>query len=92
MDLLKEQHLFRSVLDFAPYVTIVVLEFYVNLTKDMFDPHIDDYGKAFVIEVYFEFTPTIINSYLQLSEVKEVWFNPDYDLIIKTLTGGVKTT
>ena len=41
MDLLKEQHLYRSVSNMAPYVTEVVLEFSVNLIKDMFDPHAD---------------------------------------------------
>ena len=33
MDLLKEQHMYRSVSDLAPYVTEVVLEFSVNLIQ-----------------------------------------------------------
>ena len=92
VDLLKEQHLYRSVSDLAPFVTEVVLEFYGNLIKDMFDPHADDYGKAFVREVFFEFTPAVINEYLGRGSIKEAMFIPDYDEIINTLTGGVSTT
>ena len=83
--------MYRSVSDLAPYVTEVVLEFSVNLIKDTFDPHADDYGKAFVREVFFEFTLVIINEYLGRGNIKEVRFIPDCDEIINTLTGGLRT-
>ena len=57
----------------------------------MFDPSSEEYGKAVVRGVTFEFTPAIINAHLNSARVTAS-FTPDYDEIAKEITGGVRTT
>ena len=49
------------------------------------------YGKAVVRGITFEFTPAIINAYLD-SERENAPPTPNYDEIVKEITSGVRTT
>ena len=49
------------------------------------------YGKAVVRGITFEFTPAIINAYLD-SERENAPPTPNYDEIVKEITGGVRIT
>ena len=60
-ELLGETHLLSIVSKLPPFVSQIMLEFYVNLSKDMGDPFI----------YWFEFSPSIINQYWECEDVSD---------------------
>ena len=90
IEFFEKHKLLISITKILLFVKQVVMEFYANLATGMFDPSSEKYGKAIVRGVTFEFTPAIINAYLDSARVTAS-FTSDYDEIVKEITGGIRT-
>ncbi|XP_024025805.1 uncharacterized protein LOC112092857 [Morus notabilis] len=88
-ELLKEQNLLGTVTKVQPFVKNVVLEFYANLVKEINNPAIDMFHKVFVRGHFFDFSPAVINEFLE-SHHPVVDFEADYDVIIAEITANVR--
>ena len=60
-ELLMETNLLRAMSKLPPFVSQIVLEFYVNLSEDMGDPSSSNFQKETMQGYMFKFSPIIIN-------------------------------
>ena len=65
IELLEETNLLAFFHTLGPFVKHIVLDFYANLTKGMDDPMSPDFQKVLMRNHYFDFSPTIINQFIQ---------------------------
>ncbi|XP_073153470.1 uncharacterized protein [Henckelia pumila] len=75
----------------APYCRELVLEFYCNLTEAVKDPRFVNYGKVYMREQIFQFSPAVINGFLWTSSVDDAIL-PSLDVMTSVITGGQVTT
>ena len=66
VELLGETNLLGTISKLPPFVLQIILEFYVNLFKDMGNPVSLNFQKTAVRGHSFEFSPSIINMYYLL--------------------------
>ena len=69
--LLKQTNLLGTMSNLPPFMPQIVLEFYVNLSKNMGDPSSPNFQKATMRGHRFEFSPSIINQYLECEDVPD---------------------
>ena len=69
MELLGEMNLLGFVSKLRPFVTQIVLEFYVNLSKDMEYPANPNFQRTVVWGHTFSFFPSIINQYWECKDI-----------------------
>ncbi|XP_019200066.1 PREDICTED: uncharacterized protein LOC109193667 [Ipomoea nil] len=70
-NILVTNQLLGSVTKIEPYEEKVVQEFYCNLTKTISTPSNPMYGKAYLRNRFYDFTPDIINRHLGTSEAEQ---------------------
>lgn len=70
--MLKERNLLTTVTRAMSFCTRPVLELYSNLTAEVGQPDSIKYGRVFVRNRIYNFTPSIVNNYLHIGDVPEV--------------------
>ena len=93
VELLKETSLLNTLSKLPTFVLQIVIEFYVNLSKDMGNPASPNFQRMIVRGHTFEFSPSIIYQYLSCldvpdNEVEVPEIDPMVSIIIR---GKVKT-
>ncbi|KAH6765117.1 hypothetical protein C2S51_016366 [Perilla frutescens var. frutescens] len=86
--LVETTGLLQTVLKIGEFVSMVVSEFYCNLTRDMDNPTSENYQKVFVRGEMIEFSPRVINEHI--GSIIEGKFEEieDYGIVATELTDG----
>ena len=88
-ELLWETNLSSTVSKLPPFVSQIVLEFYVNLSKDMGDPSSSNFRKATMQGYWFKFSPSIINQYWECEDFLDDEIEvPETDPMVSVITRG----
>ena len=87
--LLRETNLLGIVSKSPPFVYQIFLEFYVNLSKDMWNPTSLNFQKMTIRGHRFEFSPNIINQYWECEDVPDNEIEvPETDLMVFIIIGS----
>ena len=85
-EFLGETNLLSTMSKLPPFVSHIVLEFYVNLLKDIREPSSLNFQKATVWAYRFEFSPSIINQYWECDDVPDDEIEvSDIDLMVSVI-------
>ena len=84
IELLGTLNLLDIITKVPPFVKIVVIEFYSNLKKEMEDPTSPDFQNVYVRGHRFDFSPNILNAYLDCSNPKGLVIQPRIKEVIST--------
>ncbi|KAK6147809.1 hypothetical protein DH2020_018721 [Rehmannia glutinosa] len=81
-----------STIDTAvPYIEKVVHEFYANLTYDVGNKQSSKFGKVFVRNKLYDFSPSVINEFFGTPDCAEGRQIRDFNMVLKVLTGNRMT-
>ncbi|KAL8035039.1 hypothetical protein ABFX02_12G071200 [Erythranthe guttata] len=87
-DFLDQRKILSLVEVACPYDPSVVKEFYANLQTSFLKKNSPNFGKVFVRNSIFSFSPKIINSHLQTPTVIDEDNYGDFTKVCKTLSGN----
>ncbi|XP_073019480.1 uncharacterized protein [Primulina eburnea] len=88
---LKKRKLLSTVTTVMPYCRRAVLEFYCNLLRSVADEDSAKYGRVYVRDRIYNFSPSVINAFYHTPDVEEGEEIPDIHAVISVLTGGMTT-
>lgn len=90
--LLKERNLLSTVTTAMPFCKQSVLEFYCNLTAEVGSADSGKFGKIFVRNHVYDFTPSVINAYFHTANTEaDPVTELNIDEATAVITGGVVT-
>ncbi|KAK6148048.1 hypothetical protein DH2020_018960 [Rehmannia glutinosa] len=75
----------------VPYIEKVVHEFYANLTYDVGNKQSAKFGKVFVRNKPYDFSPSVINEFFGTPDCEEGRQIRDFNLVLKVLTENKMT-
>ena len=92
VELLGETNPHGTVSKLPPFVSRIILEFYVNLSKDIRNPARLNFQKTIVRGHTFDFSSSIINQYWECTDVREEEEEeeevPEIDPMVSVIAGG----
>ncbi|XP_019171992.1 PREDICTED: uncharacterized protein LOC109167433 [Ipomoea nil] len=82
---LRAQNLLQTIQNVGAYSAWLIPEFYANLTSDSLRPTSPHYHQVFIRDVWYDFSPSIINAYFQRDACDDL-FEPAGDFLASHLT------
>lgn len=92
LEMLESVGLSKTALNVRPFVKIVVLEFYANLSNVIGDVTSDEVFRAYIHGHTIDFSPHVINNYLRFVPPREPILSIDLNVLITKLIGGLITS